>query len=770
MIYNVDTFDSDIYKELSLDEKIKEYNIDSGNYVLLTKYDSLEELEDDWIKYKTMGSSDDANEKSMELTNEKNITRYRRLKHDFLEKEIKLSTEYCNPILKEEYESLEELDEDYMNIISSSIDIIREENWNSILNYGEDVDSRYNRLRNSFPIEEESTNKETTHFEPLHISPDINPTQALERRDKYSKIMAGIISRIGDPIEILDFPYREEDIKQIALSYEGTKGKNSILFTKLKNKEPNKQIKEWLSDKIWGIPIYNGKRGYIFVKDDERFYEFRIGNVPVVDRRPLKYFQMLKREKKVYNIDYVVGNRGLLLDPKPKKSINNIMEAMYEYGKNSDYFTESLTIQRMLEMVDENNVFIDLLLEDLYDKNEDYNKIPIDMNVPFFTPYEMETKGISYYGKTPLYSTSPDTTYINEKPISEWFREYKLRLEGYNNKSFINQFQWKNTIKRLCEDLDQLEGQELLDRKQSILDLGWNPEIPYNESTQKFARARISNILESMYYDIENYSNSGIDFMSTNEDSSILYITFFDKDRFGFNECVYSNSIPKEIKNEDECIIYAIRFPKDIISTVEGKSITPDRFFNTKIICENLVKRLTDKHINPIIVEVYNGLYGNILNEDSKYNLDDILPLSEEINSSIEFDDDGNLLISKGKDVDFEAEYASTHLAMQQYERTDNLEGMKYCMCKLWYMNLLLEQEIHSSDKKDKITISSYHKARSKIMNDIKTYMPIIIEKDPEFNIQTEYENSVFNNSKIKIKQSTLKYALQLFKSLLHLV
>ena len=55
-------------------------------------------------------------------------------------------------------------------------------------------------------------------------------------------------------------------------------------------------------------------------------------------------------------------------------------------------------------------------------------------------------------------------------------------------------------------------------------------------------------------------------------------------------------------------------------------------------------------------------------------------------------------------------------------------------------------------------------------MNDIKTYMPIIIEKDPEFNIQTEYENSVFNNSKIKIKQSTLKYALQLFKSLLHLV
>ena len=44
MIYNVDTFDSDIQKELSLDEKIKEYNIDSGNYVLLTKYDSLEDF------------------------------------------------------------------------------------------------------------------------------------------------------------------------------------------------------------------------------------------------------------------------------------------------------------------------------------------------------------------------------------------------------------------------------------------------------------------------------------------------------------------------------------------------------------------------------------------------------------------------------------------------------------------------------------------------------------------------------------------------------
>ena len=54
MIYNVDTFDSDIYKELSLDEKIKEYreDIDSDlEFFLQDNTDRYNDFVDSYNKF-----------------------------------------------------------------------------------------------------------------------------------------------------------------------------------------------------------------------------------------------------------------------------------------------------------------------------------------------------------------------------------------------------------------------------------------------------------------------------------------------------------------------------------------------------------------------------------------------------------------------------------------------------------------------------------------------------------------------------------------------
>lgn len=132
----------------------------------------------------------------------------------------------------------------------------------------------------------------------------------------------------------------------------------------------------------------------------------------------------------------------------------------------------------------------------------------------------------------------------------------------------------------------------------------------------------------------------------------------------------------------------------------------------------------------------------------------------------VEFTKDGDLLISKGRRINFEGEYSRTHLALKMYEKNKNTTGMKYCICKLWYMNILLEEKIH--DRKTKPTeIKNLNKARSKILNDINKYSEIVLKEEPDFDIIKTYQDSPFNNDKIKFSNYTLGHAYDWIKKLL---
>lgn len=132
----------------------------------------------------------------------------------------------------------------------------------------------------------------------------------------------------------------------------------------------------------------------------------------------------------------------------------------------------------------------------------------------------------------------------------------------------------------------------------------------------------------------------------------------------------------------------------------------------------------------------------------------------------VEFNKDGDLLISKGRRINFEGEYSRTHLALKMYEKNKNTTGMKYCICKLWYMNILLEEKIH--DRKTKPTeIRTLNKARSKILNDINKYSEIVLKEEPDFDIIKTYQDSPFNNDKIKFSNYTLGHAYDWIKKLL---
>jgi hypothetical protein len=181
------------------------------------------------------------------------------------------------------------------------------------------------------------------------------------------------------------------------------------------------------------------------------------------------------------------------------------------------------------------------------------------------------------------------------------------------------------------------------------------------------------------------------------------------------------------------------------------------------------------------IYKIYDGNVKSYINnpEDREQNLKVLYLLKIKCNNAVtglsesttnefpvEFDKDGNLLINKGKNLDFEGEYSRTHLALKLYETNINIVGMKYCLCKLWYLNIVLEDKIHDS-KTDKSKVKEYYKSRAKIMNDIKKYTPIILKKDPNFDILKTYQNSPFNNERITIKSSTMFYLYETIKKLL---
>lgn len=428
----------------------------------------------------------------------------------------------------------------------------------------------------------------------------------------------------------------------------------------------------------------------------------------------------------------------------------------------------------------------ELLFEDsIVDATE---TIYVEPEVPFFTPAEMIKLGVSYTTKG-FYSDKPDMATISEKNVKTWFKEYCNKFRGFKNESYIPSFEWANTLNTLVSDIDTLSGDELLNRKQSILDLGWNPEIPFNDKNKKYARERIKK-------SINNVSVVRYDRALKVEESAIESTNFIDIALYGKRngrytsiglvmengKVVYYNTTAHEmqrysIQNEDAKIM-RLNVSKEtknkiLVSYRECKFDIP---YNTEIVSPSVVVNsfveslLKSAHMynsgEKKMYLVHEGIVNETLNiVDANFTY---LPILEVKDLPVEFDDDGNLLISKGKNIDFEGEYSRCHLALKQYQTAKAIDGMKYCMTKLWYMNIILEESIHSTKSKPKL--KKLNTVRAKIMGDIKTYLPIILKLDPKFDILKEYNNSPFSENKLRIKHSTIKYTVELFKRLISLI
>lgn len=118
-------------------------------------------------------------------------------------------------------------------------------------------------------------------------------------------------------------------------------------------------------------------------------------------------------------------------------------------------------------------------------------------DTPYFTPSELIDMGV--HGNHNFYSNRPDNeSLINKVTVATWFDNYRDMCMDHIFENHTHA--WINTLDMLYSDFESIKEskneEKILARKQSILDLGWNPEIPFNRENRKKATKRVNKILD----------------------------------------------------------------------------------------------------------------------------------------------------------------------------------------------------------------------------------------------------------------------------------
>lgn len=188
--------------------------------------------------------------------------------------------------------------------------------------------------------------------------------------------------------------------------------------------------------------------------------------------------------------------------------INNLSAAssvddeIREYNEQHDLSTtDNLTIEIKKKLVD--NVQLPTKAE--------------DGPMPFFTPDEMIQFGV-FSGEVNLYSPKADNDIVGNQTVVEWFENYK----NTNGTDISDSYQWEQTLKKLYFDYDKLvesgDTNKILARKQSILELGWNPEIRFTESVARKTFSRL-NLQEMQFMDVSRFYH----YYSDNDSTKVNY-------------------------------------------------------------------------------------------------------------------------------------------------------------------------------------------------------------------------------------------------------
>ena len=446
------------------------------------------------------------------------------------------------------------------------------------------------------------------------------------------------------------------------------------------------------------------------------------------------------------------------------------------------------------------------------------------------------------------------------------------RLAGYSGEAedfyeaTATQFEprsWNKKVTTLINQLKMEEDPEQVDCiKQSLVDLGWNPEIDYTVENQIKAKKRIESIYQERYKNILSLDlTSLVEASDINEE--VIYESYNDKIKpihvvIVKGDSPFSDVISKATKSQFShsaiCIdnnfnnLYSFnlmngvnktggfsieavdKYPKDnrlavfsffvkkddydkIVERVKMLANNIDKTaysvaniltmpfkrinlnMDNSMICSQFVDSLLkmaniditgkdSSHVTPNdfykaaanadgkVYKVFDGITKNFnhkkvvsyVNKMAKKvkpvtegvsNLlaDFIYPTVMEAKLPIQFNKDGDVLLTNTF-VDFDREYSASHKLLLHYAKANNIDGMKYELARLYYMNYILERRLyHNKSLSNK---EKNMKTRARVLNDFNKYLKYVLEKEPNFNFAEYYEKSIFYPHTVEVKKYTI--------------
>lgn len=193
---------------------------------------------------------------------------------------------------------------------------------------------------------------------------------------------------------------------------------------------------------------------------------------------------------------------------------------------------------------------------------------------------------------------------------------------------------------------------------------------------------------------------------------------------------------------------------------------------NLKYIGSIVVDKVTNEHVKKFA----NNKNRSIIKYDYKWHW--FHKIKNRINEStsilnevkqfpIEFDKEGNLIIYKARTgtLAFGDEIDDSVQLLESYRNQSNIEGMKYEIAKLWYINDCIEKKL-----KKRLSNDQYKELidnRSICLNSFKYNLEYIMKYEKGFNFSDYYNSTPFSDNSVKITSNTIDYTIKTIKGIL---
>lgn len=186
--------------------------------------------------------------------------------------------------------------------------------------------------------------------------------------------------------------------------------------------------------------------------------------------------------------------------------------------------------------------------------------------------------------------------------------------------------------------------------------------------------------------------------------------------------------------------------------------------------------------ISPVIFKVYEGYLDDInpgkinttisriFKNNKNIITEDMFIYNEAKSFPVQFDKDGNILIKNMKKIKYQTEYDNSHRLLGLYEKDKNIEGIKFELSKLWFINSLIEAELYSRKRPSQNQRKKLLDIRARVLNDFHKYIGFVNKYDSSFNFSEYYDETPFSDAEIKIYKDTIMGIGKFVKSMANLI